>query len=323
MKKFYFALLLIVAGMISIVRAGDNNTIFYAEVPPDGHIQGMAGNDKFIYRVFSHHIIKSDMKGKTVKMVECHERGDSFFHAGGPCLVGDKLYVPVCRSSFNRDLNGKPSLNYIQVYDLDLNYIKSFHIPELQHGAGCITWADGHFFVSGGRRYQLPGNSIYEYDSNFKFIRRHDLNITTYVGVQTMAYDGKDFWLGCFGSIPKTFKVSRDFKNISYYTFACGVGMIIYGRNKMLINMPLGDNRAKYIDPEKHLLPKKYIDIDQNGIARFEGTEYVDLSALVRSSYKKHPGVLFVLRCSKKIPFSTWVAVRQYIPQRCVIKIVD
>lgn len=298
------------------------NIINYTDIVNRGHLQGIAGDVKSIYRVFNHTIIKSDMNGKTLKIKDCKREKNRWFHAGSPCFVDGKLYVPCNSSGFNRDLNGRPSLNYIQVYDSELNYIKTFHIPELEHGAGCVTFADGKFFVSGGRPYQQYGNTIYEYDRNFKMQKKYDLNLTASLGIQTLAFDGSDFWLGCYGNGNISYKVSRDFKNISYYNFSSSIGMMVLGKNKMLISMPIGSNSAKIIDPEKYLLTKKYIDINEKCIGFFEGKEYIDLSALHRH-IRTYNNTIFVVRCSRKIPFERWAAARQYIPTNSVIKIVD
>lgn len=317
-----FTILLLFFTMTIRAYPAPEHFITYDKSPSRGHLQGIAGNGKFIFRVFNYGIVKSDMTGKTLKTAECRRKKNQSLHAGSPCLVNDKLYVPCCFGSFNRDLNGKPSLNYIQVFDLDLNYIKSFHIPELQHGAGCITFADGRFFIAGGRPYQRAGNTIYEYDTNFRFIRKHELALTTYVGIQTLAFDGRDFLLGCYGNNGMSYKLSRDFKNISYYSFNSAIGLIPLSADKMLVSMQLGDHRAKFIDPEKYLLQKKYIDLDKNGIAFFEGRKFIDLSKLKRIS-RKYSNTVFVIRCSKLIPLECFIAAKQYFPVNHVIKITD
>ena len=302
--------------------SGKEEFIQYSSIPANGHIQGLAGDGKFLYRVFNYHAVKSDLKGKTVKTVLLKRDWKKPFHAGDPCILGDKIYVPVSVSGFNRHLNGKTSLNYIQVYDLELNYIRTYSVPELEHGAGCITSDGKNFFVSGGRPYDTACNVIYEYDKEFKFRKAHKLNFTTYVGVQTLAFDGKDFWVGCFRAIPRTFRVSRDFRKIWYYNFNTSVGMIPLKDGRMIINMPMGDNRAKYVDPEKFRLQCKYIEYDMNCHAKLDGKVYTDLSVLY-SRTRKFPGYLFILRFPEKFPFSKWVAVKQYIPNPHLIEIVE
>ena len=317
----FLAASLITAALFSYTLFASEKLLTFTGTNPAGHVQGLASDGKVIFRAFDYGIIKSDMNGKFLKKADCKMLpGKSWMHAGSPCLADGKLYVPVNFGSFNRNLNGKPSLNYIQIFDLELNFISSFHVPEVEHGAGCITYANGRFFVSGGRAYQMSGNAVFEYDKNFKFIRKYDIDITSYVGVQTIAFDGKYFWLGCFGNRSMSYRLARDFKDITYYDFKSSFGLSPLPSGKMLICSTMDKDEAKIISPEKYILKKKYVDIDANGIATFEGQEYIDLSALVRVT-SKHPDTVWVYRCSSKLSMECFAAVKMYLPARHVLKI--
>ena len=317
----FFALSLVFAVLFSNVLSASEKLITFTGTNPAGHVQGFASDGKVIFRAFDYGIIKSDMNGKFLKKADCPILpGKKWIHAGSPCLVDGKLYVPCNFSGFNRDLKGKPSLNYIQIFDMELNFIESFHVPEVEHGAGCITYANGRFFVSGGRSYQMSGNAVFEYDKNFKFIRKHDIDLTTFVGIQTIAFDGKYFWLGCFGNRSMSYKLSGDFKEITYYDFKSSFGLSPLPSGRMLIGQTMDKDEARIIEPEKYLLKKKYVDINSQGIATFEGVKYIDLSALLRLT-SKHPDTVWVYRCARDISFECFAAVKMYLPARHVLKV--
>ena len=153
----------------------ENTRIICTDDSPKGqHLQGITSCGKYIYWVFSKKIIKTDLTGKIIKKVPLHKEAGKKVHGGSPAWL-DKLYVPYCASGFNKKLNGQPSLNFVQVYDADLNYVKSIPIPELEYGAGAMTTDGTNFFVTGGRPADLPGNTIYEYSRDFKLLKKHKL----------------------------------------------------------------------------------------------------------------------------------------------------
>ena len=135
-----------------------------------GHVQGMCVTSNAFYFSFHNQIVKTDWKGRFLKRAEVPR------HGGDPCCHDGKLYVPVCTSGFNSKLKrGAVSKNFIYVFDAGLKLLAKHHIPELEYGAGGIAVRDGHFFVVGGRPKDLAGNTVYEYDGNFKFVRRHEV----------------------------------------------------------------------------------------------------------------------------------------------------
>lgn len=172
-----------------------------------GHLQGLATGGGAIYWVFSRHIVKTDLAGRVLAKVAVPH------HAGGPCWHDGKLYVPICGSGFNRKLKpGAVTKNCVDVFDAELKPLKRYPVPELEYGAGGIAVRDGHFFVVGGRPRDLPGNTVYEYDGDFKPLRNHEVDFDSNKGIQTIVFAFGKWYFGCYGTKGLAIETDENFR---------------------------------------------------------------------------------------------------------------
>ena len=198
-----------------------------------GHLQGIASDGQAIYWVFTRTIVKTGLDGKLLAKTTVPR------HGGDPCWHDGKLYVPVCSSGFNRKLKeGAVSKNYIYVFDANLKLLAKHHIPELEYGAGGIAAHDGHFFVVGGRPKGLAGNTVYEYDGNFKPVRRHEVAFDSLKGIQTINHASGKWYFGCYGTNGLTVETDENFRvlrrvrpNSSVGMIPLDNGLVLVGRN--------------------------------------------------------------------------------------------
>lgn len=186
-----------------------------------GHLQGIATDGRAIYWVFTRIVVKTGVNGKMLAKTALPS------HGGDPCWSDGCLYVPVCGSGFNRKLKpGAESKNYVFVFDADLKLLAKHHIPELEYGAGGIAAHDGHFFVVGGRPKGFPGNTVYEYDENFKPVRRHELEFDSHHGIQTIEHAFGKWYFGCYGTGGLTIETDEKFRVLRKVRPNTAVGMI-------------------------------------------------------------------------------------------------
>lgn len=208
-----------------------------------GHIQGVAADEKYIYLSYSTKIVKCDWNGVVVKIIDTPRfdglndpRNDiaalkkkyniRHHHSGDCCFHDGKLYVAYCGSGFNKYLNGGMSYNYVYVFNPDLNFIRRHHVPEMEFGAGGITFANGKFYLVGGRPRGITGNTVYEYDSDFRLLKKHYLDINSALGIQTISFDGRYFWIGCYGVGIFSFRFDQKFQLESVFDFQVSTGML-------------------------------------------------------------------------------------------------
>lgn len=190
------------------------------------HLQGVADGDGAVYWVFTDVIVKSDFSGKVLKKVPLHRMPGGGCHGGDPCFANGKLYIPYNGSGFNKFLKDRPNINFIQQYSADLKFEKNFPVPDLEFGAGAVAWHDGRFFVAGGRPAALPGNAIYEYDRDFRLIKKHELDFSSRKGIQTLTTDGRYWYIGVYNSPAATFVTDMDFAVLGKWKISCSVGLL-------------------------------------------------------------------------------------------------
>lgn len=194
-----------------------------------GHLQGLATDGKAIYWVFTRNIVKTGFDGRL--LAKCAAPG----HSGDPCWKDGGLYVPVCRSGFNRELKpGTRSLNYIYVYDSDLKPVKKYRIPEVKYGAGCVAEHGGRFFVAGGRPEGVPGNTVYEYSPDFKLLGRREVAFDSLKGIQTINFAFGRWYFGCYGTGSRTVEADENFRVTRKLLPGSSVGMIALPDGKVL-----------------------------------------------------------------------------------------
>jgi len=193
-----------------------------------GHLQGIcldeSGN---IYWSFTTWIVKSDKNGKLIHKVP------AVSHQGDCCYVDGKVYVAVNLGKFN-DPKGNADC-WVYVYDADtLKELAKHEVQEVFHGAGGMAYHDGKFIVVGGLPDGVQENYLYEYDTNFKFVKKHVVDSGwTHLGIQGIAFADGHWWCACYGG--QLLKVTPDYKMAGRYDFECGYGIVGLGDNNYYI----------------------------------------------------------------------------------------
>ena len=182
------------------------------------HLQGVCRDDQgHLYWSFTTTLVKSDAHGKLIKKIEVAN------HHGDLCHHGGKLYVAVNYGRFN-DPDGNAD-NEVIVYDAKtLTETARFKTPEVKHGAGGIAFHAGQFLVVGGLPEGVQENYLYEYDTEFKYQKRHVISSGwTRLGIQAATFADGMWWFGCYGNT--LLKVSTEYEVLGRYQFDCGYGI--------------------------------------------------------------------------------------------------
>ncbi len=183
------------------------------------HLQGVCIDNGSIYWSFTTTLVKTDRAGKLLKKVPVAN------HHGDLCHYSGKLYVAVNLGEFNNP-QGKAD-SWIYVYDADtLQEVARHEVQQVFHGAGGVSVRDGHFYVVGGLPDGVEENYVYEYDSQFKFVKKHVVESGhTHLGIQTATFAHERWWFGCYGD-PKILLVTNaDFEMQGRYEFDCSLGI--------------------------------------------------------------------------------------------------
>jgi hypothetical protein len=79
----------------------------------------------------------------------------------------------------------------------------------------------------GGLPDGVEENYVYEYDGEFRFVKKHVITSGhTHLGIQTATFAKDRWWFGCYGD-PKILLVTDvDFKMIGRYEFDCSLGIV-------------------------------------------------------------------------------------------------
>ena len=166
------------------------------DYPP--HLQGVCTDGKSIWWSHTVELVRTDLKGHVL----AHAKGLKSHH-GDLCVADGTVYVAVNHGKFNTE-DKADSWVYAYRGD-DLSFIRRWQVPELCHGAGGMTFKDGHFFVIGGLPDTHDRNYVYEYTPEFKFVKRHVLESGwTNLGIQTVDYSDGKFYFGCYGGKRKS-----------------------------------------------------------------------------------------------------------------------
>jgi hypothetical protein len=205
-----------------------------------GHLQGITTDaSKAIYWSFTKDLVKTDAEGNLLvkKAVPSHH-GDLTFYDG-------KIYVAVNLGRFNEEAGYAKS--WIYVYDSKkMNLLSKHSIPEVVHGAGGIGYHNNSFFVVGGLPKRHTENYIYEYDKNFKFLKKHAIKSGyTSMGIQTACYAKDCWWFGCYGKSPTLLKTNASFKLLGKYDFDCALGICQLSDEKLLIGRKIGNRNRR------------------------------------------------------------------------------
>jgi hypothetical protein len=206
----------------------------FHNVPCEGeyphHLQGVCTDEReAIFWCFTTKLVKTDTEGKVVKQVDVgNHHGDLCFHKG-------KVYVAVNFGKFN-DSEGNAD-SWVYVYDAgDLSLLAKHKTPEVVHGAGGIAYHDGKFLVIGGLPKDVKENYAYEYDADFKFVKKHVLDSGyTLMGIQTAAFASDHWWFGCYGDPKVLLKADASLKKVERFEFDCSLGIVPVGSGKFLV----------------------------------------------------------------------------------------
>jgi len=183
------------------------------------HLQGFDLDDKGIYWSFTTQLVKTDLEGKLLKKIPVPN------HHGDLCVQNGRVYVAVNLGRFN-DAKGNAD-SWVYVYNADdLSLIAKHETPEVFHGAGGMSFYNGHFYVIGGLPHEIDENYVYEYDNEFQFVKKHIINSDhTHLGIQTATFANGKWWFGCYGS-PKILLVTdTDFNLLGRHEFDCSLGI--------------------------------------------------------------------------------------------------
>jgi hypothetical protein len=194
------------------------------------HLQGVCGNGRdALYWCWTDALVKTDPQGRILKKVPVAN------HHGDLCHHNGRVYVAVNLGKFNRPPGAADS--WVYVYDDEtLAEVARHPVPELVHGAGGMAWQAGRFIVIGGLPPEIDENYLYEYDEDFKFIKRHVLaSGNTRMGIQTAAFAEGSWWFGCYGSPPILLRCDTDFQLTGKWEFNASVGIVPLGNGQFLI----------------------------------------------------------------------------------------
>ncbi|MBO7686757.1 MAG: hypothetical protein J6V72_10260, partial [Kiritimatiellae bacterium] len=158
-----------------------------------GHLQGLATDGESVYWSFTVAVVKTDLTGKILVSRAAPS------HQGDLCYKDGVVYVAVNLGRFNTEARG---VSQVTAYDAKtLEPLKTIPLPEMPHGAGGMTWKGDKFYIIGGLPLKHEKNYVYEYTSDFKFVKRHDLDTGfTWMGIQTAAHEDNTFYFGIYGS---------------------------------------------------------------------------------------------------------------------------
>jgi hypothetical protein len=185
------------------------------------HLQGVCTNEEdAIYWCLTTTLVKTDTRGRLLKKTSvASHHGDLCFHQG-------KIYVAVNLGRFN-DPNGHAD-SWVYVYDAEeLSFLGKHETQEVIHGAGGIGFHAGHFFLVGGLPEGIDENYVYEYDKDFRFIRRNVIKSgQTLMGIQTAAFADGCWWFGCYGNPRVLLKTDESFHLLGKYDVDCSLGIV-------------------------------------------------------------------------------------------------
>lgn len=183
------------------------------------HLQGICTDREAIYWSFTTTLVKTDLNGTLLKKVPvANHHGDLCFHEG-------KLYVAVNLGKFN-DPQGNAD-SWVYIYDAAaLKELARHEVQEVFYGAGGIGFRGGRFFVVGGLPDGMEENYVYEYDSLFKFVKKHVIKSGhTHLGIQTATFAHDRWWFGCYGDPKILLLTDPDFQMKGRFEFDCSLGI--------------------------------------------------------------------------------------------------
>ena len=195
------------------------------------HLQGICTDDQEgIFWCFTDVLVKTDREGRVVKKVPVTS------HHGDLCYYEGRVYVAVNLGKFSNP-EGKAADSWVYVYRAaDLAELARHKLPEVVYGAGGIACHEGRFIVIGGLPKGVDENYAYQYDKEFKFIKRHAIKSGyTSLGIQTATYCRGHWWFGCYGNPPVLLKTDESFKLVGKHNFYCALGLVGLPEGRFLV----------------------------------------------------------------------------------------
>ena len=184
-----------------------------------GHLQGVATDGESIYWSFTVAVVKTDLAGKILASRKAPS------HQGDMCYKDGVVYVAVNLGKFNTETRGVSQVTAYDAKTLEPMWTKS--LPDMPHGAGGMTWKGDRFYIIGGLPLKHEKNYVYEYTSDFKFVKRYDLDTGfTWMGIQTAAHEDDTFYFGIYGSKGDPSGVLASPDDLSSYTRYTGAGSV-------------------------------------------------------------------------------------------------
>lgn len=223
-----------------------------------GHLQGICTDGRAaIFWSWTTQLVKTDAHGRVLRSVPvANHHGDLCYHDG-------RVYVAVNLGNFNQPAGQAQS--WIYVYDGDtLTEIARHPVPEVVHGAGGIAWHEGRYIVVGGLPKDVPENYLYEYDADFRFLRRHVLaSGWTSAGIQTATYAQGGWWFGTYSEPRTVLHADAEFRYAGRWVFDAALGIVPLDGERFLIGSNEKDAAGKHhgrvrvfrFDPARGLVP--------------------------------------------------------------------
>jgi len=193
------------------------------------HLQGVCMDQKSVYWSFTTTLVKTDRAGNVQKKVTVAN------HHGDLCCHDGKLYVAVNLGKFN-DPKGNAD-SWVYVYDAEtLQELSRYETQEVFHGAGGIGHRNGHFFVVGGLPDGVEENYVYEYDAQFRFVKKHVIDSGhTFLGIQTATFAHDRWWFGCYGSPAILLVTDAEFRLKGRFENNCALGIAGLSDDRLLL----------------------------------------------------------------------------------------
>jgi hypothetical protein len=194
------------------------------------HLQGVCTNETdAIYWSFTTALVKTNRLGRVLKNVPVAN------HHGDLCFYNGRVFVAVNHGRFN-DPEGHGD-SWVYVYNAGtLDFVSKHPTPEVFHGAGGIGVRKGRFYVVGGLPEGVDENYVYEYDGDFRFVRKHVVKSGwTPLGIQTAAFHNGAWWFGCYGNPRILLKTDATFQLLGRYEFDGSLGIAGAGKNRLLV----------------------------------------------------------------------------------------
>lgn len=188
-----------------------------------GHLQGVATDGRSVFWSFTDEVVRTDTNG-----VVLASSGSVPRHHGDLCVRDGVVYVAVNLGRFNQPDEG---VSEVRAYEAaTLKPLKAWPLPDMRYGAGGMTVAGDRFFVVGGLPATVEENPVFEYDTDFRLVRRHALATGfTLMGIQTAAFEEGRFLFGIYGDVgnpPGVLVVPRDLSSFVRKLGSGNVGIL-------------------------------------------------------------------------------------------------